>query len=199
MENNYSVSMEVRRRITTKDGRTYSADMQLVTANAACSIAYRNAVLRVVPKAVIKRVLDSIKAAAIAGVEDPFAQWGKIVNFFASKGIPEGQVLNYISLRNPDEITAEHIIELRGLATAIQEGSMDAAELYRRAGANRRGESPRADQRRHRPQGDGKGQGGQVGWGRKRTNKPRPRVNPRVGTATSVCSSPSSGKPLWVW
>src|SRR6478752_4906792 len=39
LENNVSVAMEVRRRITRKDGSTYGEDMQLVAGAAACSVA----------------------------------------------------------------------------------------------------------------------------------------------------------------
>ena len=45
LETNFAVSVEVKRRITDKQGRTYSEDMQVVTGNAACAIAFRNAVL----------------------------------------------------------------------------------------------------------------------------------------------------------
>ena len=52
LETNFAVSKEVKRRITDRNGRTFSEDMQVVTGNAAASIAFRNAVLAVIPKAV---------------------------------------------------------------------------------------------------------------------------------------------------
>lgn len=55
LETNVAVSKEVKRRITNKYGKTFSDDMQVVTGNAAASIAFRNAVLAVVPKAVTKK------------------------------------------------------------------------------------------------------------------------------------------------
>lgn len=60
LETNVAVSVEVKRRITDKHGRTYSEDMQVVTGNAASAIAFRNAVLKVVPKAVTKKVIAKI-------------------------------------------------------------------------------------------------------------------------------------------
>lgn len=130
LESNNTFSMDVMRNITTRDGRTYSHDMQTVTAMAAQAVAYRNVVMGLVPKALLKRVIDLIKEKAREGVENPSAQWGKIAGFFASKGIPEGKMLSYISLSSPREITADHIVELRGLATAIQEGSLNAVEIF---------------------------------------------------------------------
>src|SRR4030065_695902 len=51
LERNVAITYEVQRRITTSTGRRYSTDMIGVTANAACSIALRNAILKGVPKA----------------------------------------------------------------------------------------------------------------------------------------------------
>ena len=65
LETNLAVSVEVKRRITDKSGKTYSEDMQVTTGNAASAIAFRNAVLKVVPKAVTKRVIDEIKQVAL--------------------------------------------------------------------------------------------------------------------------------------
>lgn len=50
LETNVAVSVEVKRRITDKYGKTFSEDMQVVTGNAASAIAYRNAVLKVVQR-----------------------------------------------------------------------------------------------------------------------------------------------------
>ena len=71
LETNVAVSVEVKRRITDKYGKTYSEDMQVVTGNAASAIAFRNAVLKVVPKAVTKRVIEGVKQCFLAK-EHPF-------------------------------------------------------------------------------------------------------------------------------
>jgi len=51
LERNVAITYEVQRRITDKYGKRYKPDMIGVTANAACSIALRNAILKGVPKA----------------------------------------------------------------------------------------------------------------------------------------------------
>ncbi|MFM7859586.1 MAG: hypothetical protein ACKO96_48585, partial [Flammeovirgaceae bacterium] len=48
LENNTAVSVDVKRRITDKNGKTFNDDMQVVTGNAANAIAFRNAVFKVV-------------------------------------------------------------------------------------------------------------------------------------------------------
>src|SRR5678816_4803120 len=47
LEKNICVQVEVKRRITKKDGKRYDDDMIGVTGNAACSISLRNAVFKV--------------------------------------------------------------------------------------------------------------------------------------------------------
>ncbi|MGL5914163.1 MAG: hypothetical protein ACRCZB_08355, partial [Bacteroidales bacterium] len=41
LETNLAVSVEVKRRITDRNGKTFSEDMQVVTGNAASAIAFR--------------------------------------------------------------------------------------------------------------------------------------------------------------
>ena len=58
LENNVCISVEVKRRVTTREGRRYSDDMVVMTGNAACSIALRNATFRVVP--LVKQSLQRV-------------------------------------------------------------------------------------------------------------------------------------------
>ena len=51
LQKNVAITYEVQRRITNKSGVRFNDDMITTTANAACSIALRNAVFKGVPKA----------------------------------------------------------------------------------------------------------------------------------------------------
>ena len=51
LESNVAIAFEVTRRITNREGKRFDDDMIAVTTNAAGSIALRNAILKVVPKA----------------------------------------------------------------------------------------------------------------------------------------------------
>ena len=67
LQRNYKVIKPSRRRITTKNGTRYNDDMIAVTANAAASIAFRNAVFacirRHLPRASTTRQKRSPSAA----------------------------------------------------------------------------------------------------------------------------------------
>lgn len=130
LENNVAVSKEVKRRITTKSGMTYNEDMQVVTGNAACAIAYRNAVLSVVPKAVTNSVIKQVrKKLASSEIDVPTAR-ETAIKWFSAKGVSEAQLLDYLGVINVQSIGKEQIFELRALVQAISEGSTTIEETF---------------------------------------------------------------------
>ena len=131
LESNLAVSLEVKRRITDKYGRTYSEDMQVVTGNAASAIAYRNSVLKVVPKAVTKKVVNEIKQVALGQSIDLETRRQRLVQYFAQIGVMQSELLAYCEVKTIDQIDTEMVFELRGLANAIKEGTTTVKETFK--------------------------------------------------------------------
>lgn len=132
LETNVAISVEVKRRITNKFGRTYSDDMQMVAGNAACAIAFRNAVLKVVPKAVTATVVKKVQQKAISNVNQNLnSQRAKIIDFFKKNNISIEKVLIWLKRDHVESITAEDVVKLRGLVTAVQEGSTTYEETFK--------------------------------------------------------------------
>ncbi len=131
LESNLAVSLEVKRRITDKYGRTYSEDMQVVTGNAASAIAYRNSVLKVVPKAVTKKVVNEIKQVALGQSIDIETRRQRLVQYFAQIGVMQSELLAYCEVKTIDQIDTEMVFELRGLANAIKEGTTTVKETFK--------------------------------------------------------------------
>lgn len=130
LETNVAVSVEVKRRITDRFGRTYSDDMQVVTGNAASAIAYRNAVLKVVPKAVTKKVVNEIKKFAMGQSLSVESSRQKMLGYFQRLGVTAQQICDYLGVENVGDIDAEAIFELRGLANAIKEGTATVEDTF---------------------------------------------------------------------
>lgn len=124
LENNLAVQVEKRRRITgkrAKGGKPDEDDINLAT-NACASIAFRDAVFRVVPNVLVHPVFEACKKVA-AGKATSLAQ--NRVNFLkrlAQMGAPEARVLASLSLRKVEDITLEHLEDLVGRGTALKEG-----------------------------------------------------------------------------
>ena len=130
LESNYAVSSEVKRRITDKQGKTFSEDMQVVTGNAACAIAMRNALFKVVPAALVKKVIDKAKKVSLGESMTLETSRAKMMQYFKTIGVEEKQVLDYLSIEKVDEINIDMVVELRGLANAIKEGTTTAKEAF---------------------------------------------------------------------
>jgi len=130
LESNYAVSAEVKRRITGKDGRTFSDDMQVVTGNAACAIAMRNALFKVVPMALVKKVITKAKKVSLGEATSLEESRKKMLDYFQKIGVDQQHIFDYLSVTKIDEIDTDMVVELRGLATAIKEGTTTAQETF---------------------------------------------------------------------
>lgn len=130
LETNFAVSKEVKRRITDRNGRTFSEDMQVVTGNAAASIAFRNAVLAVIPKAVTKKVVNEVKQVALGQAIDLDTAKANCLANFAKAGVTEDMILQYLGINSVAEIDKEAIFELRATWNAIKEGTTTVQESF---------------------------------------------------------------------
>lgn len=130
LESNVAVSKEVSRSIVTKNGYTFSQDMQIVTGNAASSIAFRNAVLSVIPKAITKKIINDVKAVAMGQTIDLEESRRRVMAYYAKAGVKAEQLLRYLGVKAVEEIDQQMIFELRALRNAIEEGTTTIKETF---------------------------------------------------------------------
>jgi len=128
VENNVAISVEVKRKIVDRNGKTFSEDMQVVTGNAACSIAFRNAVFKVIPQAVTKNAVDEIKKVAVGMAKDLNTTRASVIKFFTAAGVPQSDLLEWLDINSVEEITNETVFTLRGLANALHSGETTVEE-----------------------------------------------------------------------
>ncbi len=131
LERNVSGSVEVKRGILKSDGKTrYDADMIRVTCQAACKIAYREAVFAVVPRALFKDIYEEAKIVSVGKgqtVEEQREGWLK---YFEAKGVKRGQVLKVLGRKGEEDITIDDLITLNGIDSAIKEGETSLEEAF---------------------------------------------------------------------
>lgn len=130
LETNMAVSVEVKRRITNKDGKTFTEDMQVVTGNAASAIAFRNAVLKVVPKAVTKKVISEVKEVAMGKAIDLVTSRQNCLSNYAKIGVTDKMIFEYFGISKIEEIDKEMIFELKATWNAIKEGTTTVQESF---------------------------------------------------------------------
>lgn len=130
LETNVAISTEVKRSILTKKGYTFSQDMQVVTGNAAAAIAFRNAVLKVIPKAVTKKVINEVQLVAQGQAMDLERQRQTLIQYFAKFKVSEQMIYDLFEIKTRDEIDKEKVMILKGLYNAIKEGTTSVQEAF---------------------------------------------------------------------
>lgn len=130
LESNYAISTEVKRRITDKNGRTYNEDMQVVTGQAACAIAFRNAVLKVVPKSVTKAFMGRVRQMALGNVNELETRRQNMLTYYAKMKVTPEMLCDYVGAKSVADMTMEDVLTLLATANAIKEGTTTAEESF---------------------------------------------------------------------
>lgn len=135
LENNVATAFEVRRSIIGKGGKRFSDDMITVTGNAANSIAYRNAVFSVIPKAVTDKVYQAAQHFITGDLSDDekiVARRKKCVDFFKDEyGITEDEVVMLCGKQTVNQIKADQIALLLGITQSLKDGDTTVEELMK--------------------------------------------------------------------
>ena len=130
LQNNVCVSVEVQRRVITKDGRRYSDDMVNMTCNAACSIALRNATFRVVPLALVKPIYEAAKRVAVGDAKTLVTRRADAVAHFTKLGVEKARVFAAVGVKALEDVGLEHLEILIGYANAIRDGEASIDETF---------------------------------------------------------------------
>lgn len=130
LEKNIKISVEKKRSIRDKTGKTYNHDMQTVTANAAASIALRDAIFKVVPKNIINKLYDEAVKCALGDVKSLAQRRDRVLSYFQKLGVPLERVLAAVGVEKIEDMEAEHIEIIIGTANAIKEGSVSVENAF---------------------------------------------------------------------
>jgi hypothetical protein len=131
LERNSVTEMEQRRVVhkKRKNNRPDEDDKQIAVA-VATSIAYRNAVFRAVPRALWEPVYQKTLRAA-DGDDTMDSRRARALGHFKELGASEAQILAALGREGVEEISAADLRHLKGMATAIKEGTLTLADALR--------------------------------------------------------------------
>ena len=130
LEKNVAITHEVQRRIVDKQGRRFKPDMIGVTANAACSIALRNAILKGVPKAFWQSLYEEARRVIMGDAKTLANRRAEALAYLQKFGASEAMVLGLLGIKGVEDITLEHLVTLRGIATAIKDGDTTVEQAF---------------------------------------------------------------------
>lgn len=135
LENNVATAFEVRRSIVGRSGQRFSDDMITVTGNAANSIAYRNAVFSVIPKAITDKVYQAAQHTITGDLSDEdkiIARRKKCIDFFKDEfGISEQEVVMLCGKQTVNQIKANEIALLLGITQSLTDGATTVDDLMK--------------------------------------------------------------------
>lgn len=130
LEKNIATRVEVRRSILNKKGQRFNADMIGVTANAACSIAKRNATLQGIPKALWSMYYDLAKKTAVGDEKSLAAKRTWLMKYFMAMHITPERIFEFLNVKSEVDITLDDVAVLKGIANAIKEGALNPDNAF---------------------------------------------------------------------
>ena len=135
LETNVASAFEVRRAIIDKYGKRYSDDMITVTGNAASAIAYRSAVVSVIPKSITDKIYRSAQNFITGDLsnEDKLkksrAEW---IEFFKNEyNITEEEVVKLCGKQTITQIRSNEIALLSGIHQSLKDGDTTVEEIMK--------------------------------------------------------------------
>lgn len=144
LEKNVAIKVEVKRRITDKYGKRYNSDMIAVTGNAACSIARRNAALQGIPKAIWSEFYDKAKQVAIGDSTTLVKYRSDVMAYFQKMSVAPETIFTFLGVEGLEDIGLDELAIIKGIATAIKEGTTTVDKAFAEEGENTTGRTGKA-------------------------------------------------------
>lgn len=129
-ETNSKSTARVRRRISNKQGKLFADDMIIMTGNAACAIAKRNAVLAGVPKPLWRNAFKKVERTIAGDVKTLSVNRTEAMKALALYGVGPEQVFTALGVPALEDITVDHLVVLRGCYSAIKNGEATVEEIF---------------------------------------------------------------------
>lgn len=130
LETNTATTARVRRRISDKNGRVFNDDMIIVTGNAACAIAKRNAILGGVPKGVWRQAYNAVESVLVGDIKTLAVRREAAMKAFAGYGVTPDQLYAVLGVAGKDDVTLEHLATLLAYHSALKNGEATVEEIF---------------------------------------------------------------------
>ena len=130
LESGMQRTARIRRKISDKNGRVYNDDMIVVTGNAACAIALREAILKGVPKALWRRAYEEAEGVIAGDIKTLAERREGAIRAFAAWGITPDQIFASLEIAGLDEIGLDEIATLTAMFKAIKGGEQQVEDYF---------------------------------------------------------------------
>lgn len=130
LESGFNAGRLFRQRKSQSMGMGDKDRQEDIVFQIAQSKAIRNVVLNAMPRWLITKAIERAKGAVRKGIGGNIKiARASVLEYFVNQGALQDRIESAIS-RKADEWTAEQIVMLRGMATALKEGRVTIDELF---------------------------------------------------------------------
>lgn len=133
LETNYAGKSESFEPTVTREGKPYSEGMRAVVAKAALSKAYRDAIFKVVPRALCKRIYEAAKKASAGGLTIEQRR-NKVKAWLGGKQIDEARMFAALGVNGWNDVGESELNTLTGIKSSIADGDTTFEEAFPIAG-----------------------------------------------------------------
>lgn len=131
LETNMATVARVRRRISNSSGRIYSEDMIVITGNAACAIAKRNAILGAVPRGVWRKAYDAVEAVIKGDAKTLEVRRRNAIKTLTSEyKITERQIFDALDVSGEADIGLDQVATLSALRAGLKNGETTVDDVF---------------------------------------------------------------------
>ena len=150
LETNAATTKRVRRKISDRNGRLFNDDMITMAGNAACSIAFRNAVLAGIPKAAWMAPYEAALTVIKGDSKTLTERRESALRVLGAFGVTPDMIFSALEISGIEEITLEHMPTLIAWHTGLKNEETTVEQLFGKAdGDSGKGKG------KEKPKGDG--------------------------------------------
>lgn len=134
LETNIAAAIKVQRPILYKDGGRYNNDLIILHGSVGASIALREAIFSVIPKAYIEKLFHAAKAKVTNELDDAtilVTRRNKLLKYFKENhGVDDKMIAKHFDVSNVNMLNKDQVLELSGLMTAIQQEGIKPENIF---------------------------------------------------------------------
>lgn len=130
LETNNLIAVEKQARTAYKDGSPYNEDMAIMTTNATISKALRDAIFRVVPKALLKPITDKARQVALGNASTLAKHRDNMTKWIEYWKIDPARVWAVLGVKGLADVGMDQVKIFVGLRTAIKDAEQTVDEAF---------------------------------------------------------------------
>lgn len=130
LETNFASTSETMEPTVTKRGEPFSEGMRAVVAKACLAKAWRDALFKVVPRALCKPIEAEVRKLAAGEGKSLESRRLAAMGWVSKLGIDVARVFKALGINGESDIGSDHLTRLFGLKTAIKDGDVKIEDAF---------------------------------------------------------------------